>query len=118
MRCVNHDSFRALRLPGGIATIIASYLARARGSGEPEASVERVRDLALSGADQVLALTEDSVNRILRTRREALGASHLLSTWSKDSFKAEFNPLTVRILSNGKVIVFVDIAHAESGSRV
>ncbi|GJE95840.1 hypothetical protein PsYK624_120300 [Phanerochaete sordida] len=80
--------------------------------------IERVRDLALSGADQVLALTEDSVNRILRTRREALGTSHLLSTWSKDSFKADFNPLTVRILSNGKVVVFVDIVHAESGPRI
>ncbi|EIW77890.1 hypothetical protein CONPUDRAFT_139028 [Coniophora puteana RWD-64-598 SS2] len=30
---------------GGISTLVASYLARARGSGEPEVSVERVRDL-------------------------------------------------------------------------
>lgn len=80
--------------------------------------IERVRSIALSGADQVLALTEDSINRILHSRWTALGSSHLLSTWSKDSFRANFNPLTVRMLSNGKVIVYVDIEHGESGSRV
>lgn len=31
--------------PGGLATIVASYLARARGSNEPELSITRVKDL-------------------------------------------------------------------------
>lgn len=30
---------------GGLSTVIASYLARARGSGEPELSTARVKDL-------------------------------------------------------------------------
>ena len=30
---------------GGFATIVASYLARARGSNEPELSITRVKDL-------------------------------------------------------------------------
>lgn len=30
---------------GGLATLVASYLARARGSGEPELSITRVKDL-------------------------------------------------------------------------
>lgn len=30
---------------GGLATIVASYLARARGSQEPELSITRVKDL-------------------------------------------------------------------------
>jgi hypothetical protein len=30
---------------GGLATVVASYLARVRGSGEPENSVTRVKDL-------------------------------------------------------------------------
>ena len=30
---------------GGLATIVASYLARARGSNEPELSITRVKDL-------------------------------------------------------------------------
>lgn len=35
-----------LREPlGGLATIVASYLARARGSNEPELSITRVKDL-------------------------------------------------------------------------
>ncbi|OJA11341.1 hypothetical protein AZE42_04929 [Rhizopogon vesiculosus] len=35
----------ALPLLGGLATIVASYLARARGSNEPELSITRVKDL-------------------------------------------------------------------------
>jgi hypothetical protein len=30
---------------GGLATMVASYMARARGSGEPELSITRVKDL-------------------------------------------------------------------------
>ena len=33
------------RFPGGFSTIVASYLARARGSNEPELSIARVKDL-------------------------------------------------------------------------
>ena len=36
-----HDNFRL----GGLATLVASYMARARGSGEPELSITRVKDL-------------------------------------------------------------------------
>lgn len=32
-------------LLGGVSTLVASFLARVRGSGEPELSKERVRDL-------------------------------------------------------------------------
>jgi hypothetical protein len=31
--------------PGALATLVASYLARARGSNEPELSITRVKDL-------------------------------------------------------------------------
>ena len=34
-----------LTLAGGLATIVASYLARARGTNEPEVSNTRVKDL-------------------------------------------------------------------------
>jgi hypothetical protein len=33
------------KLKGGFSTVVASYLARARGSGEPELSNARVKDL-------------------------------------------------------------------------
>lgn len=36
---------KLIHLTGGIATVIASYLARARGSSEPEASEARIKDL-------------------------------------------------------------------------
>ena len=32
-------------LPGGTSTLVASYLARSRGSNEPELSISRVKDL-------------------------------------------------------------------------
>lgn len=35
----------ALSLSGGLSTIVASYLARARGSNEPELSITRTKDL-------------------------------------------------------------------------
>ncbi|KAG7442201.1 uncharacterized protein BT62DRAFT_973974 [Guyanagaster necrorhizus] len=35
----------AISILGGIATLVASYLARARGSNEPELSITRVKDL-------------------------------------------------------------------------
>lgn len=33
------------RIPGGLSTVVASYLARARGSNEPELSITRSKDL-------------------------------------------------------------------------
>ncbi|EKM76277.1 hypothetical protein AGABI1DRAFT_78695, partial [Agaricus bisporus var. burnettii JB137-S8] len=40
-----HQTSVATSILGGIATLIASYLARARGSHEPELSTARVKDL-------------------------------------------------------------------------
>ncbi len=45
-----HNPYSSLRaaltlLAGGISTMVASYLARARGSNEPELSITRVKDL-------------------------------------------------------------------------
>lgn len=43
---VSHPPNIILKLPaGGLGTIVASYLARARGSNEPELSIARVKDL-------------------------------------------------------------------------
>lgn len=41
---IRHD-LRLIFIAGGLATLVASYLARARGSGEPELSITRVKDI-------------------------------------------------------------------------
>lgn len=80
--------------------------------------LERIRELSLSGADQVLAFSEDSINRILFSRWHSAGASNILSTWTRDSLKLSFNPFTVRLLSNGKAILYVDIAYGEKNLKL
>ena len=44
-RCSPHWLVTQVKLLGGFSTIVASYLARARGSNEPELSITRVKDL-------------------------------------------------------------------------
>lgn len=43
--CFHYRSPTSLLSPGGLSTIVASYLARARGSNEPELSIARCKDL-------------------------------------------------------------------------
>ncbi|KAF9267212.1 hypothetical protein L218DRAFT_856485, partial [Marasmius fiardii PR-910] len=40
-----HNTSIGISILGGLSTLVASYLARARGSNEPELSITRVKDL-------------------------------------------------------------------------
>jgi hypothetical protein len=74
---MNHD----FPLLGGFATLVASYLARARGSGEPELSTARVKDLEYWERDykafendygHVRTREQDAQIQALRSRFEQL----------------------------------------------
>lgn len=88
-----------------------------RRQGQALIWLERIREITLSGADQVLALTEESINRIFFARWKSLGSSHILTNWSRDTFRATFNHINVRLLSSGRVIIFVDMVRGELGAR-
>lgn len=64
---------------------------------------ERIQKTAIQGEfDQVVALSEDSINRVLRSRCGAV------STWAQGRFfSMEMLPLSVRLLSHNKAIVYV-----------
>ena len=71
-----------------------------------------IESLHLFGFDQILALSHTSVCSHFHNLHKRGGKSVLL-TWSLDQFSANFNPITVQFLSNGKAIVFITITSGE-----
>ena len=63
---------------------------------------ERTETTIYGGYDQAIALSEASINLVLQSRHGAV------TSWKKDRFfSMELRPLSVRLLSNGKAIVYV-----------
>lgn len=63
---------------------------------------ERIATTIYGGYDQAIALSEASINLVLQSRHTAV------TSWKKDKFfSMELRPLTIRLLSNGKAIVYV-----------
>lgn len=73
---------------------------------------ERIRDTVIYGDfDQIIALSEDSINRVLRSRCSAV------STWEYEGFfSMQVQPLSVRLLTNNKAIIYVQ-AEGTIGAR-
>lgn len=80
--------------------------------------LDRITSISIFEFDQVFALTEASINSIFFMLWKAMGKGDILSSWTRDSFNASFNSLKLRLLSNGKVIVYVDILHGSTGGIV
>lgn len=83
-----------------------------RRRGEVGFWTECIQTTVLFGYDQVLSVSEDSINQLLMSlwRRATKGEyDYLLSKWSHEVFSATFDSLKVKLLSNGKVIVWVNI---------
>ncbi|GJE98406.1 hypothetical protein PsYK624_146360 [Phanerochaete sordida] len=78
---------------------------RPRSHGRTLIWFERIRDISLSACDQVVTLSEDAINFYFRSLQIRSGQDHPLSRWTNDKFTATFNPITIRLLTNRKVIV-------------
>lgn len=72
----------------------------------------RVQELHLANYDQVATISEDSINTLFQLRRKAAAVTDILASWTEDIFQADFGALRVRLLSNGRAIVYITI---ESG---
>lgn len=63
---------------------------------------ERIETTIYGGYDQAIALSEASINLVLQSRCTAV------STWQRNRFfSMDVRPLSIRLLTNGKVIVYV-----------
>lgn len=72
----------------------------------------RISKTNMHGYDQVLAVSEESINSLfysLWTRSQHSEADASLAKWSMDIFTASFDAMRVRLLSNGNAIVWVTI---------
>lgn len=72
----------------------------------------RVHELHLSNYDQVATISEDSINTLFQIRRRSVAVTDILASWTEDIFQAEFGAIRVRLLSEGRAIVYITI---ESG---
>lgn len=75
-----------------------------------------VEQTVLYGYDQVLAISEESINQLfwsLWQRASKTESGGILSKWVQDLFSATFESIQVRLLSNGKVIVWVRVNEGE-----
>ncbi|KAK7042564.1 hypothetical protein R3P38DRAFT_320807 [Favolaschia claudopus] len=68
---------------------------------------ETVKTLGLKGYDHVVAVSEVSLNALFESlRRTAIKARGCLAEWHyKESFRADFMPLRVKLLSGNKALV-------------
>lgn len=79
---------------------------------------ERIQKISLFGFDQVLAISEQSINEMfhslwVKASRGRHDRLHSLYKYSECQFDATLGALTVHLLTNGKAIVFV---HIEEGT--
>ncbi|KAG8774937.1 hypothetical protein FRC15_000899 [Serendipita sp. 397] len=73
---------------------------------------ERIEKTTMFGYDQVLAISEESINQMffsLWSRASKSEFDGALAKWSKEIFSASFEAIRVRLLSNGKAIVWIGI---------
>ncbi|KAJ7263473.1 hypothetical protein C8J57DRAFT_1629561 [Mycena rebaudengoi] len=89
--------------------------------GRPTGSIiiwtERIEKLVLGGYDQILTISERSIRELfLSYYRQGLQGKtiyHCFTHWSRDLFSAHFDAIDVRLLSNDRAIVWVNIHDGE-----
>ncbi|KAJ7246223.1 hypothetical protein C8J57DRAFT_1678479 [Mycena rebaudengoi] len=89
--------------------------------GRPTGSImiwtERIEKLVLGGYDQILTLSERSIKELfLSYYQQGLRGKTLyqcFTHWQKDLFSAHFDAIDVRLLSNDRAIVWVNIHDGE-----
>ncbi|PSR75662.1 hypothetical protein PHLCEN_2v8953 [Hermanssonia centrifuga] len=76
---------------------------------------ERTEKLHLGGFDQITSISEQSINTFFTSlRRKATdGTEASLARWSLDRFNATFSALKVRLMSNGKAVIWVNISEGD-----
>ena len=75
---------------------------------------ERIQKMALFGFDQVLAISEQSINEMfyslwVKASKAGSGRLRSLYEYKEYQFDATLGPLTFHLLSNGKAVIFVNI---------
>ena len=75
---------------------------------------ERTQKMTLFGFDQVLAISEQSINEMfyslwVKASKACSGRLRSLYEYRESQFDATLGPLTVHLLSNGKAVIFVNI---------
>lgn len=83
-----------------------------RRHGQVALWMERIEHTVLCGYDQVLAVSEESINQMffsLWSKATRKDFDVLLSKWTLDMFTASFEALRVRLLTNGKAIIWVNV---------
>ena len=75
-----------------------------RPKGNANLWTERVQDTSMFGYDQIISLSEESINTVLEKRRQ------VACYWSHEKL-ANFNitALSMRLLTDGKVVVFAEV---------
>ena len=110
------DKPRALIRDGGFwrrVHNVTDFLAIRRYS-ESAIWMDRSQHMSFSGVDQAFALSERSIEHLLRTKWEQ---HEEYRHWETESFKARIGPLRIHLLSSNKVVVLVDIEDAELAPR-
>jgi hypothetical protein len=84
---------------------------------------ERIQKMTLFGFDQVLAISEQSINEMFHTlwvkaSKSCSGRLRSLYEYSECQFDATLGPLTVHLLTSGKAVVFVNIEEGTLYSEV
>ncbi|CAL1696314.1 unnamed protein product [Somion occarium] len=93
-----------------------------RPHGEVVVWTQRIESMHLFGFDQILALSQVSINSLFfslhkKAQRWTEGFDECLAHWSLDSFSADFDAISVRLLSNGKAVIFISINAGELAVR-
>lgn len=72
--------------------------------------MDRSQYISLGVVSQLFVLSERSIERLIRLK---WSSDEETQVWETDDFSATFEPLRIRLLSNGKIVVVVYIKHAE-----
>lgn len=76
----------------------------------------QIQELRFYGYDQITALSEESINLMYSSLWEEANrrsTDNLLAKLTLDRFKASFSAPTVRLLSNGKAIIWITLKRGE-----
>jgi len=84
---------------------------------------ERIQKMSLFGFDQVLAISEQSINEMfyslwVKASKSCSGRLRSLYEYKECQFDATLGPLTVHLLTNGKAVIFVNIEEGALYSEV
>jgi len=84
---------------------------------------ERIQKMSLFGFDQVLAISEQSINQSfyslwVKASKSCSGRLRSLYEYKDCQFDATLGPLTVHLLSSGKAVLFVNIEEGVLYSEV